>query len=95
MIRKREGSFASLSLSLSRGGFMRVTHSRFCTFNLTIRIWSRGIDYKFWLKIEDMDSAYDSDASDEGADDGDELSVRYSCTMLCAASSFLGTLRWI
>jgi hypothetical protein len=40
-----------------------------------------------------MDSAYDSDASDEGADDGDELSVRYSCTMFCGASNCLGTVR--
>lgn len=29
-----------------------------------------------------MDSAYGSDASDEGADDGDDLSVRYSCTVI-------------
>nr|CAB3459456.1 unnamed protein product [Digitaria exilis] len=29
-----------------------------------------------FLRIEDMDHAYDSDASDEGDDDGDELSVR-------------------
>lgn len=29
-----------------------------------------------FLRVEDMDSAYGSDASDEGADDGDDLSVR-------------------
>ncbi|VAI29617.1 unnamed protein product [Triticum turgidum subsp. durum] len=28
-----------------------------------------------FLRVEDMDSAYGSDASDEGADDGDDLSV--------------------
>jgi hypothetical protein len=46
-----------------------------------------------FLRVEDTDSAYDSDASDEGGDDGDELSVRYSCTMLYAASGSIGTLR--
>jgi len=32
--------------------------------------------YVRFLRIEDMDSAYDSDASEEGDDDGDDLSVR-------------------
>ncbi|KAK3139388.1 hypothetical protein QOZ80_5AG0382470 [Eleusine coracana subsp. coracana] len=32
--------------------------------------------YVRFLKIEDVDPLYDSDASEEGADDGDELSVR-------------------
>jgi UTP:GlnB (protein PII) uridylyltransferase len=29
-----------------------------------------------FLRIEDMDQAYDSDATEEGDDDGDDLSVR-------------------
>lgn len=33
-----------------------------------------------------MDPTYDSDASEEGPDDGDDLSVRYSCTTLCTYS---------
>ncbi|XP_044949228.1 serine/threonine-protein kinase STY8-like isoform X2 [Hordeum vulgare subsp. vulgare] len=34
-----------------------------------------------FLRVEDMDSAYGSDASDEGADDGDDLSVRLFYTL--------------
>ncbi|KAM3255687.1 hypothetical protein ACQJBY_048706 [Aegilops geniculata] len=34
-----------------------------------------------FLRVEDMDSAYGSDASDEGADDGDDLSVSLFYTL--------------
>lgn len=46
------------------------------SFSITNRDWSCRIDSKLWSKIEDADQAYDSDASDEGDDDGDDLSVR-------------------
>lgn len=45
-------------------------------FSITNRNRSCQIDSKLWSKIEEVDPTYDSDASEDGADDGDDLSVR-------------------
>jgi hypothetical protein len=44
-------------------------------FSITDRNGS-CIDSALWSKLQDAGPSYDSDASEEGADDGDDLSVR-------------------